>query len=129
MRRYETFTLHNVLQRFRTSDCDWLASDSMGAQKQARVSVTDSIKRLELIQEFMFWYFDSFLIPLIRVRAAQSLSLSAFQSSTHPDKLLRHRVIRIPEQSALLPPGRLGHALQAADRAAVHEDLPTPDAA
>lgn len=66
MRRYETFTLHSVLQGFCTSDCDWLAPDTPGAQKQSRVSVTDSLKRLELVQEFLFWYFDSFLTPLIR---------------------------------------------------------------
>ena len=68
MRRYETFTLHSILQNFRTSDCVWLMPNTPGSLKQGRVSVSDSLKRLELLQEFLFWYFDSFLIPLIRVR-------------------------------------------------------------
>lgn len=68
MRRYETTTLHNLLQGFRISDCEWLMPDSPGAHKQARVSVSDTLKRLELLQDFIYWYFASFLIPLIRVR-------------------------------------------------------------
>lgn len=74
MRRYETFTLHTLLQGFRTSDCEWLMPDSPGALKQSHVSVTDSFKRLELLQEFLLWYFDSFLIPLLRVRRLAAYS-------------------------------------------------------
>ena len=66
-RRYETLTVHTVLQHFQTSDCEWLMPNSEGALKQARVSVTDSLKRRELLEEFLFWYFDSFLIPLLKV--------------------------------------------------------------
>ncbi|CAL1716650.1 unnamed protein product [Somion occarium] len=64
-RRYETLTLHNILQGFSTSECDWLIPGGRSAQ-QSRVSLSDSQKRLELLSEFLFWYFDSFLIPLIR---------------------------------------------------------------
>ena len=59
--------MHNVLQGFRTADCEWLMPHTPGALKQARVSVTDSLKRRELIEEFLFWYFDGFLIPLLKV--------------------------------------------------------------
>ncbi|PIL35516.1 hypothetical protein GSI_02244 [Ganoderma sinense ZZ0214-1] len=65
-RRYETSTVHNVLQGFRTTDCDWLMPHTPGARKQSRVSVTDSLKRRELAEEFLFWYFDGFLIPLLK---------------------------------------------------------------
>ena len=68
MRRYETTTVHNVLQGFRTADCDWLAPHTPGALKQARVSVTDALKRRELLEDFVLWYFDGFLIPLLKVR-------------------------------------------------------------
>ncbi|TCD64911.1 hypothetical protein EIP91_003447 [Steccherinum ochraceum] len=61
-RRYETLTLHEIMQDFSISDCDWL----MPAKPQARVNATDTLKRLELAQEFLFWYFDSFIVPLLR---------------------------------------------------------------
>ena len=67
-RRYETLTLHHVLQGFMTSECDWLMPPGGGALKQHRVSVTDTLKRRELLEEFLFWYFDSFLFPLLKVR-------------------------------------------------------------
>lgn len=65
-RRYETSTLHHVLQGFSTSECDWLIPPGEGARKQHRVSVTDSLKRRELLEEFLFWFYDSFLLPLLR---------------------------------------------------------------
>ena len=62
-RRYETTTIHNILQGFSTTECDWLAPDRV----QPRVALTDALKRRELLEDFLFWYFDSFLIPLLRV--------------------------------------------------------------
>lgn len=69
LRKYETLSLHALMQGFRTSDCEWLMPDTPGARKQARVSVSDSLKRAELLQEFIFWYFDGFLLPLLKVRS------------------------------------------------------------
>ncbi|KAJ8494766.1 hypothetical protein ONZ51_g2140 [Trametes cubensis] len=65
-RRYETLSLHQVLQNFQTTDCDWLIPPGEGMQHQARVSLSDSLKRRELLEEFLFWYFDSFIIPLMK---------------------------------------------------------------
>lgn len=62
-RRYETTTIHNILQGFSVTECDWLAP----GRAQPRVTLTDARKRRELLEEFLFWYFDSFLIPLLRV--------------------------------------------------------------
>ncbi|PSR75587.1 hypothetical protein PHLCEN_2v9067, partial [Hermanssonia centrifuga] len=84
-RRYETFTLHSILQNFSTSDCEWLMPDTPGARKQSRVSVTDSLKRTELLKEFLFWYFDSFLIPLIRT------NFYVTESSAFRNKILYFR--------------------------------------
>lgn len=64
-RRFETLTVHQLVQGFSTSECDWLAGAHSTDQK--RVSVSDALKRRELLEEFLFWYFDGFLIPLIRV--------------------------------------------------------------
>lgn len=61
-------TLHHVLQQFSTSACDWLAPSTAGLLQQGRVSVSDSLKRRELLEDFLFWYFDSFVLPLLRVR-------------------------------------------------------------
>lgn len=66
-RRYETLSVHRVLQHFRTSDCEWLTPHSAGDTGRLRVSVTDSLKRRELLEDFLLWYFDSFLIPILRV--------------------------------------------------------------
>ncbi|OBZ72156.1 Telomerase reverse transcriptase [Grifola frondosa] len=65
-RRFETVTLHAILQGFSTSECEWLALNGAGSLKQRRVSVSDSLKRRELLEEFLFWYFDSFLLPLLK---------------------------------------------------------------
>ena len=67
LRRYETHTVHAALQHFQSSDCEWLMPHTEGALKQTRVSGTDSLKRRELLEEFMFWYFEAFVIPLIKV--------------------------------------------------------------
>lgn len=65
-RKYETPTLHAVLQDFKTTDCDWLEPPGRdGAQKKATLG--DSLKRRELLEDFMFWYFDEFLLNLLRV--------------------------------------------------------------
>ena len=66
-RRYENLTLHRILQGFSTSACDWLFPPGEGAQKQSRVSVSDALKRRELLEEFIYWYFDSFVLPLLKV--------------------------------------------------------------
>ncbi|GJJ08683.1 hypothetical protein Clacol_002902 [Clathrus columnatus] len=64
-RRLETFNLHAVLQGFSTQECEWLLPLNPCALHQ-RPSVTDAQKRRELIEEFLYWYFNSFLIPLIK---------------------------------------------------------------
>ena len=80
-RRFETLTVHQLVQNFSTSECEWLAGPHSTEQK--RVSVSDAIKRRELLEEFLFWYFDGFLIPLIRVSLSpvfsEALVLTAYR--------------------------------------------------
>ncbi|CAK5268459.1 unnamed protein product [Mycena citricolor] len=64
-RRYESLSLHGIVQGFSTSACDWLMPPGSGTQ-QKRVPVTDALKRRQLLEDFLFWYFDSFLLPLLR---------------------------------------------------------------
>lgn len=68
LRRFETFTLHYLLQGFSTSACEWLMPSGKKVNTQGRVSVSDALKRRELLEEFMFWYFDGFLLQLLKVR-------------------------------------------------------------
>ncbi|CAA7267063.1 unnamed protein product [Cyclocybe aegerita] len=41
-------------------------ADGQGMQQQGRVSVSDALKRRELLEDFLFWYFDSFVLPLLK---------------------------------------------------------------
>ena len=102
VRRFETVTLHRVLQGFSTTACDWLIPPGIPGCHHGRVPVTDSLKRRELLEDFMFWYFDSFVIPLIKVRERltpwkkdlQSYSQTTFyvtDSSAFRNKLLYFR--------------------------------------
>lgn len=36
-------------------------------ERQKRVAVSDALKRRELLEDFMHWYFDSFVLTLIKV--------------------------------------------------------------
>jgi telomerase reverse transcriptase len=64
-RRHETCTLHSLLQGFKVMDCAWLAP--AGFVPGARVTEGDARKRRELLAEFLWWLFDGFLIPLLKV--------------------------------------------------------------
>jgi hypothetical protein len=102
--RYETLSLHHVLQGFSTAECDWLIPPGAAALHQPRVSVTDSLKRRELLEEFMFWYFDSFVIPLIKVSTSLTdpLLIPSHNLKHFTDNILRDRFIRIPRPSTIL---------------------------
>lgn len=64
MRRYESFSLHEVLQNLRISCIPWLCSPAMSWKDKS--AQTDRKKRLELLLELLYYIFDSILIPLIR---------------------------------------------------------------
>ena len=62
-------SLHTVMQGIRTSECEWLLPVSLtsGKLKLLRHTPAETHKRDELMREFIFWYFDQFLVPLLRV--------------------------------------------------------------
>lgn len=64
MRRYESLSLHEVFQNLKINCISWLCP--LGMSSKARLSQTDMKKRLELFLEFLYYVFDSILIPLIR---------------------------------------------------------------
>jgi hypothetical protein len=73
-RRFENMSLHYLMQGFSSADCDWLATPGSG--KATRVAVSDTLKRKELLEDFLFWYFDSFVLSLLKVRKSAQLCLS-----------------------------------------------------
>ncbi|OZJ05810.1 hypothetical protein BZG36_00879 [Bifiguratus adelaidae] len=66
LRRFESISLHTILQGFKTSDCSWLVPPPKPGGKAVLPSPCELAKRKELIEEFVFWVFDSLVIPLIR---------------------------------------------------------------
>ena len=74
-------SLHHVLQEIKVSKCNWLepvpTNDKHEEQtnvartddklKKKHTNVTDSLKRREIFEELAFWYFNSFLLPLLSV--------------------------------------------------------------
>ncbi|KAK3699518.1 Telomerase reverse transcriptase [Vermiconidia calcicola] len=64
LRRYESLTLHDVMQNVRIHDIEWLAPQH--GEDGKKLSATDFAKRKELMAELVYYLFDSFLIPLIR---------------------------------------------------------------
>ena len=53
-----------------------------------RVCYSDSSKRRELVEEFLYWYFNAFLVPLLKVRGGSS---SLFATHTRlPEHVLLH---------------------------------------
>ncbi|KAL1888087.1 Telomerase reverse transcriptase [Ceratocystis pirilliformis] len=63
LRRFEKMTLHDVVQNLKINKMDWLAPPNLRGKK---MSQTDRNKRLEILNEFMYYVFDSVLIPLLR---------------------------------------------------------------
>ncbi|KAK4681468.1 Telomerase reverse transcriptase [Podospora pseudoanserina] len=63
LRRFESMCLHEVMQGMKLQDIDWLAPPGLANQK---CSQSDMQKRTEIFYEFLYYLFDSLLIPLIR---------------------------------------------------------------
>jgi hypothetical protein len=62
-RRYETISLHGIMQGLSTTGCKWTA---YGITSTAHTPASSSIKRRELLEEFIIYYFGSFVTPLLR---------------------------------------------------------------
>lgn len=125
-RRFETLTLHHILQGFSTSACDWLMPPGESARRQSRVPVSDALKRRELLEEFIFWYFDSFVSNLIKVSLHLFFSIRSTSRSTS-DQLLYHRNTSISESGPIFPSWRLGNHVCPITRAAVLQLFPEND--
>ncbi len=104
MRRYESLTLHEVLQHLKVNSpsreplnnsntlqitkISWLVPT--GEHTSDKLSRSDFSKRVEILSEFLYYIFDSFLVPLIRS------NFYVTESNTHKNRLFffRHDVWR-----------------------------------
>lgn len=111
LRKFETLALHEVTQKLQVRTPPVLARSSTetwqitgvlwlrlpGQDETTKMARTDSKKRNEIFQEFVYWVFDSFLIPLIRS------NFYVTESSAHRNRLLyfRHDVWRMLTEPSL----------------------------
>ncbi|KAF3056288.1 Telomerase reverse transcriptase [Daldinia childiae] len=87
-------SLHEVMQGMKLTEIDWLAPPQLRSNK---TSQTDLQKRRELFKEFIYFVFDSLLIPLIRSH------FYVTESNAHKYKLFffRHDVWRYIAEPAM----------------------------
>ncbi|KAK5064250.1 hypothetical protein LTR84_000083 [Exophiala bonariae] len=88
LRRFETLSLHQVMQGLRVKAIEWLGSPKTGQGQN--LSKSDFSKRVEILQEFVYYLLDSILIPLIRS------NFYVTESSSHRNRLFyfRHDIWR-----------------------------------
>jgi telomerase reverse transcriptase len=93
LRRFESFSLHEVSQGIKSSSMVWLGPWSTNA----KLSKSDLDKRLEILLEFLYYVFDSLLIPLIRA------NFHVTESNIHRYRLFffRHDVWKSLSEPAL----------------------------
>lgn len=93
MRRYENLTLHAVCKNMKVTKIPWLVPASLQnqpAEAKKKLSLSDFQKRTELLHEFIYYVFDSIVIPLVRT------NFYVTESQLHRNRLFffRHDVWR-----------------------------------
>jgi telomerase reverse transcriptase len=112
LRRFESLTLHQVAQKIQVRRVPAMLAQSMftilqistlawlrpsGSQPPMKTSKSDIDKRKEIFLEFVYWIFDSFLIPLVRS------NFHVTESNVHRNRLFyfRHDVWRMLTEPSL----------------------------
>lgn len=87
-RKTESTTMHELVQGLNLKSISWLTCPHL--KPDQRLSRSDQFKRQELMSEFIFYLFDSLLVPLI------ATNFYVTESGVHKNKLLyfRHDVWR-----------------------------------
>lgn len=93
MRRYENISLHSVCKNIKVTAIPWMIPPKLQGrptETKQNVSLSDFQKRTELLHEFVYYVFDSIVIPLIRT------NFYVTESQTHRNRLFffRHDVWR-----------------------------------
>ncbi|QSZ30101.1 hypothetical protein DSL72_004621 [Monilinia vaccinii-corymbosi] len=94
LRRFEVLSLHEVTQGIKIAEIGWLGTPGTSSH---RLSVTDFDKRREIFLEFIYYLFDSVLIPLVRSH------FHVTESNVHRQRLFffRHDVWKSVAEPAL----------------------------
>ncbi|KAI8156868.1 Telomerase reverse transcriptase [Colletotrichum sp. SAR 10_70] len=94
LRRFESMSLEEVTDGIKVTAMDWLAPPKL---KGMKASQSDMKKRLEILHEFLYYVFDSILIPLLRS------NFYITESSSHRYRLFffRHDVWRYVAEPAM----------------------------
>ncbi|KAF4335718.1 telomerase reverse transcriptase [Fusarium beomiforme] len=94
LKRFETMSLHEITQDIKIANIAWLQPPGLGDQKSNK---TDSAKRVEIFHEFIYFVFDSLLMPLIRN------NFYVTESNTHRYQVFyfRHEVWRQISEPAM----------------------------
>jgi telomerase reverse transcriptase len=98
LRRYESFSLHDVIQGIGIKDVDWLKPlKPHGTTGDSSMSRSDFATRKDVLSELIYYMFDSYLIPLIRSH------FHVTESGVHRNQLFyfRHDVWRAMSEPAL----------------------------
>lgn len=87
MRRFESLSLHQIVQKMKMACIKWLEPSSCSGEK---IALSDFQKRSEIFHELVYYIFDSILIPLIRS------NFYVTESNVHRNRLFyfRHDVWR-----------------------------------
>jgi telomerase reverse transcriptase len=95
LRRYESFSLHDVMQGIVVKDIDWLVSQ--GTDGKSSMCSSDFATRKAILSELLYYMFDSYLIPLIRSH------FHVTESGVHRNQLFyfRHDVWKALSEPAL----------------------------
>lgn len=86
-------SLHGIMQGLSTAGCKWTTSNNASSP---HIPASDSLKRRELLEEFIIWYFGSFVAPLLRASLNTPFVL-LFLELTPTDYFLCHRILGIQE--------------------------------
>ncbi|KAJ5177714.1 reverse transcriptase [Penicillium coprophilum] len=88
LRRFESLSLHEVCKGVKITSIPWLEPPQVqttSSETRSKIALSDLHKRTEIFHEFMFWIFDSILIPLIRSH------FYVTESQTHRNRLFYFR--------------------------------------
>jgi telomerase reverse transcriptase len=88
--RYESLSLHEVWQGLKLGCIEWLRPPAVNPEETGKetpkLSMSDTQKRKEILLEFVYYIFDSLLIPLIRS------NFYVTESGVHKNRLFYFRL-------------------------------------
>lgn len=95
LRRFESLSLHAVSQGLKLTSMTWL--NPAHVNQSMKVAASDIQKRKEIMLEFLYYVFDSLLIPLIRS------NFHVTESNVHQSRLFyfRHDIWRALTEPAI----------------------------